>query len=103
MTQTYQITVTSDNSSFIAKDNQNLLVAMEASNQSSITVGCRGGGCGRCRIRILEGTYTTKPMSRTHITADDQDQGLALACRVFACSDMVLTPEPAPPIKQNTT
>lgn len=53
-----------------------------------IPVGCRGGGCGICKIRIVRGTYSTRTMSRAHVTEQDEAQGVVLACRVHPGSDL---------------
>ena len=49
----------------------------------AIPIGCRGGGCGICRIRVLEGEYETSKMSRKHVPEEDEARGIALACRVY--------------------
>tara|TARA_Y100001949_G_scaffold175141_1_gene184265 strand:+ start:563 stop:997 length:435 start_codon:yes stop_codon:yes gene_type:complete len=90
----HRISIAADGASFDAREDKSLLAAMEAANQSVIEVGCRGGGCGRCRVRLLQGEYVSKPMSKAHIKPGDEEQGLVLACRVFARSDMQLIPEP---------
>lgn len=56
----------------------------------AIAVGCRGGGCGVCRIGIMEGRYRTLPMSRAHIGLVERAAGQALACRVLPEGDMKL-------------
>ena len=53
-----------------------------------IPVGCRGGGCGVCRIRVIDGEYELKKMSRKHVSETEQEQGVALACRVYPLGDM---------------
>ena len=50
---------------------------------ATIPVGCRGGGCGVCRIRILSGQYESKKMSCKHVTGEDRERGIALACRIY--------------------
>ena len=60
-----------------------------------LAVGCRGGGCGVCRVRVLDGTYRTLRMSRRHVSEADEAGGIALACRLLASSPIVI--EPAPP------
>lgn len=60
-----------------------------------INVGCRGGGCGVCRVVVLDGRYQTKRMSRRHVTEDEQAQGYALACRLLPCSDLVIRHDPS--------
>ncbi|WP_425539680.1 2Fe-2S iron-sulfur cluster-binding protein [Microaceticoccus formicicus] len=52
--------------------------------------GCRGGGCGICRIRVINGNYITKKMSSEHISEEDISNGELLACKVFPTGDMEL-------------
>lgn len=61
----------------------------------ALPVGCRGGGCGVCRVRVVAGTYRTLRMSRRHVTEADEADQIALACRLLASSHIVI--EPAPP------
>lgn len=56
----------------------------------AIPVGCRGGGCGVCRVRVLDGRYTTGVMSAACVTPEEKEQGVALACKLFAESDLSL-------------
>lgn len=91
----HRIRLASGDATFIAREDCSVLAAMEASHQSVIDVGCRGGGCGRCRVRVLDGEFMAKRMSKAHIKPGDQEQGLVLACRVFARSDIRLVPEPS--------
>lgn len=74
-------------------EGQSLLTAAEHSLQHDIAVGCRGGGCGVCRVRILSGNYRKKVMSKTHISPQDLAEGVVLACRVFPESDMEIVVE----------
>lgn len=79
-------------------EGQSLLAAAGHEEHSGITVGCRGGGCGVCRVRIVSGTYRKKAMSKTHINEQDLAAGVVLACRIFPQSDMEIVPEqPAKP------
>lgn len=75
---------------FDVVDGERLLHEMIKRGVSDIPVGCRGGGCGVCRVRILDGDYRTKRMSRKHVTEADEAEGVALACRVIPTSDIVI-------------
>jgi|GEM_PF-560570 len=88
--QTYRIQVINHEQVYFCEAGKNLLTGMEADNQQFINIGCRGGGCGVCKIRILEGAYQQKRMSKAHIDDTDKEQGFALACRVFPTGDMVI-------------
>ena len=69
----------------------------QAPDGPPIPVGCRGGGCGVCRVRVLSGEYATKRMSRAHVSEADEAEGVVLACRLLPASDIVVVPEPGPP------
>jgi ferredoxin len=68
--------------------------AMKRAGLRTTLIGCRGGGCGVCRVRIVEGSYHTRRMSREHVTADDEAAGYALGCCLYPDSDLVLRVTP---------
>jgi len=55
-----------------------------------LPIGCRRGGCGICRARILDGEFRVTPMSRAHVSAADEAEGVVLACAIYAQSDLTL-------------
>lgn len=92
----YQIRVHDEDVHFPASGAVNLLVAMERAREQAIYVGCRGGGCGKCRIRVLDGDYQSKRMSRAWVSEEDEAEGVVLACRIFARSDLTIVSAPLP-------
>ncbi len=86
----YKVDVTNRNMQFNMQTGQTLLAGMEKSTCRAIDVGCRGGGCGLCKVKVLSGVFTTKCMSRRHISEQQQAEGYALACRLLPESDLVL-------------
>lgn len=73
-------------------DGESVLAASVRVGSRAIPSGCHGGGCGICRIRVRSGSYVTGKMSRSHVSVDDEAQGIALACRTVAHGDLVVTP-----------
>jgi ferredoxin len=69
--------------SFDCDSTQNVLRAMECLGRKGIPVGCRGGGCGVCKVRVLRGNYRTEKMSCSCVSEEQHRQGFALACRLF--------------------
>jgi len=67
-----------------------VLSALEQSGLASVPVGCRGGGCGVCKVRVVEGPYHTGRMSRAQVSEAEERQGFALACRLYADGPLVL-------------
>ena len=55
-----------------------------------LPVGCRRGGCGICRVRVTGGEYRRDPMSRDHVSAEDEAGGVVLACCIYPLSDLSL-------------
>jgi ferredoxin len=93
MSHTIKLTDTGE--TFCCRDDQHLLQGMQTFQigkpmLDAITVGCRGGGCGVCRIRVVEGEYELKKMSRKHVSAEEQAEGIVLACRVFPRCDLLV-------------
>lgn len=90
MSRRFEIYVEDRDARFQCGDEQRLLHAMQAQGMASIPVGCRGGGCGVCRIQITRGEYETRKMNRDHVTEEDERRGIVLSCRVVPKSDLSL-------------
>ena len=76
--------------SFRCSPNESLLVGMERLGKKGIPVGCRGGGCGVCKVEITAGTYAKRVMSREYVSVEDEAADRVLACRVKPTSDIAL-------------
>ena len=62
---------------------ESLLRGMLKLGRRGIPVGCVNGGCGVCKVRIVEGDVTVLgPVSRAHVSAEEEACGFTLACRV---------------------
>lgn len=59
-----------------------------------LPVGCRRGGCGVCRVRVTDGDFRTTPMSRAHVSAEEEAEGIVLACAIYPLGDLRLSLEP---------
>jgi ferredoxin len=55
------------------------LSSLENGRAAAVRVGCRRGGCGACRVRVISGAYTTKKMSRAHVSEADKQDGYDIA------------------------
>lgn len=75
---------------FPCRPNEPVLTAMARTGRRGIPIGCRGGGCGVCKVRVIEGRFKAGLMSRSHVSEQEQAEGFALACRICAESDLVL-------------
>ncbi|MEM7469464.1 MAG: 2Fe-2S iron-sulfur cluster-binding protein, partial [Pseudomonadota bacterium] len=81
----FQISIEDSGETFNCRVDQNVLSAMERLGHKGIPVGCRGGGCGICRVQVVgevkhETHYRTLKMSKAQVSDEDRENGIALAC-----------------------
>ncbi len=86
----FRVTIDEGSHSFVCDQDQAVLSAMLASGCQSLKVGCRSGGCGVCRVQIVEGEWEAGTMSQAQVDAEAQRQGYSLACRLYPRSDLRL-------------
>lgn len=79
-----------DRGSVGCRPGEDVLRAVQRQWAPLVRVGCRGGGCGICKVRVLSGTYEVGPQSRRHVTVEEEAEGYALACRLLPTSDLVV-------------
>lgn len=76
---------------YACSEQQDVLRAMESLGRRGIPIGCRGGGCGICKVKVHAGAYAGRKMSRAFVsTAEEEEDGIVLACRVLPLSEMRL-------------
>jgi 3-phenylpropionate/trans-cinnamate dioxygenase ferredoxin reductase subunit len=69
--------------SYVCATNENLLKGMLKLGRKGIPAGCVSGGCGVCKVRIVSGqVQPCGPVSRAHVSLQEEAQGTTLACRV---------------------
>ena len=86
----HTITIEDTGESYRCADHRSVLEGMEALGKKGIPVGCRQGGCGVCKVQILEGQYSKRVMSRAHVSAEEEARGSVLSCRIKPTSDLRL-------------
>ncbi len=84
----FQVTIENTGETFSCSEDCNVLAVMEQSCCKGIPVGCRNGGCGACKIRIMAGRYYTGKMSRAVVSAQEEAEGCVLACKTYPLSDI---------------
>jgi ferredoxin len=81
--QKVNVTVTQTGETFPCPVGESVLKGMLRLGRKGIPVGCVNGGCGVCKIRVREGDVTRLgPISRAHVSVEEESQGYTLACRV---------------------
>jgi ferredoxin len=89
--RTHRVTLADTGECFPCRSDMAVLKAMTTLGYRGITSGCHGGGCGVCKVRVDEGDYIAGVMSRAHVSEDDENRGIVLACRIQPQGDLRLT------------
>lgn len=85
------IHVTQTDETFLCAQDESLLQGMLRLGRKSIPVGCVNGGCGVCKVHVLEGQCRPLgPISRAHVSAAEEAHGFTLACRVAPVTSVEL-------------
>ena len=85
----YRVQVVPDNESFECSSGQALLDAAHAANVL-IPYSCRGGRCGSCRVRLLEGDVDYPKGQPEALDRREQQAGFALCCSAVPRSHLVI-------------
>jgi ferredoxin len=84
----HQVLIEDTGEQYNCDERESVLDGMARLGRRGIPVGCRGGGCGVCKVQIVEGSYAASVMSRAHVSADELAAGVVLACRVRPHGDL---------------
>jgi ferredoxin len=84
----HTVTLLDTGESFVCKSVESVLHGMARLGKRGIPVGCRGGGCGICKVQVVQGEYRKRVMSRSHVSASDEADDIVLACRISPASDL---------------
>jgi ferredoxin len=86
----YKVVIAETDLEYPCAADQTVLGGMERLGRKGIPVGCRQGGCGVCKVEVIEGKYRKRVMSRSQVSEEDEAAGRVLACRIWPESDMKL-------------
>ncbi|MFY9513768.1 MAG: 2Fe-2S iron-sulfur cluster-binding protein [Rubrivivax sp.] len=79
----HRVRVKQTGESYDCAESETLLQGMVRLGRKGIPVGCVNGGCGVCKIRVRVGSVRkVGAMSRAHVSAEEEERGVCLACRV---------------------
>jgi ferredoxin len=84
----FEITIENTGESFRCRDDEHVLGAMERALCRGIPVGCRNGGCGACKVQVMQGRYAKRKMNRAVVSLEEEERGVGLACKIYPQSGM---------------
>lgn len=85
-----RIHVKSDERTIIGKVDEYILESA-IRNGVKIKVGCKGGGCGICKIQVHEGNIDRGICSRSVLAPEEIELGFALACQAKPKGDIIIS------------
>lgn len=83
MAVTFEVALPAADRRFVCREGESVLDALRTVHHRCIDAGCRNGGCGVCKVKVLSGPYRAGPMSAAHVSAGERAEGIALACRAY--------------------
>ena len=87
----HAVLVVETNEAYLCDSTETLLEGMARLGRKCIPVGCVNGGCGVCKVAIIKGNvHKCGPMSRAHVSEQEELQGVMLACRAMPMSAIEL-------------
>lgn len=90
----YTVTLSETSDKFDVQPNEPILIAAERAGLQ-LMHDCRFGGCGACRIKLLDGqiSYEEPPFG---LTEEEHNQGYALACQALPLGDLTISAQLRP-------
>lgn len=80
------VTIAQTGERYGCSQQESLLAGMARLGRRGIPVGCLNGGCGVCKVRVTRGEVRKLgPISRAHVSVDEEQAGYSLACRIAPC------------------
>jgi ferredoxin len=84
----HQVLIEDTGEQYACDERESVLDGMARLGRRGIPVGCRGGGCGVCKVQVINGSFAASVMSRAHVSPEELAAGVVLACRVMPHSDL---------------
>jgi ferredoxin len=83
-----RITVEGEDVAIDCGPEETILEALHRTHHA-VRVGCRRGGCGVCKVDIVNGEVAyTRPVADKVLTDQDKADGICLTCRAVPTTDL---------------
>ncbi|WP_368780872.1 2Fe-2S iron-sulfur cluster-binding protein [Alicyclobacillus fastidiosus] len=88
----YQVHVLESGQVLNVSEGEKLLDAAVRQGERAILQGCRGGGCGMCKVRVITGDYDlVGKCSVVVLPPGDRQAGYVLSCKTVMKSNAVIS------------
>jgi 2Fe-2S iron-sulfur cluster binding domain. len=92
----WKVSVQSDGREVEVRPGETLFAALRRLDPGLILRGCRNGGCGVCKLRVVSGQYELGLCSASELTPSERAAGWVLSCKATPLSDLVVHVPPRP-------
>ncbi len=89
----YKITVKNYESAIYECREEQDLLGQAILARVPFSVACRSGGCGICKIKVIDGRYQRGICSKKTLPDEERENNYSLACKTYPKSDMVISVE----------
>ena len=85
-----EVTILPDGIRVVAEADETLLRALARAGLR-YRVGCKRGGCGICKLQLLEGEVRyERPVAESVLSDDERVEGICLSCRAVPLTNVVV-------------
>jgi CDP-4-dehydro-6-deoxyglucose reductase, E3 len=85
----YTITLSPIGDTVVCRREETVLSAILRSG-AKVVFGCRGGGCGTCKMRLVSGRVEHGRCSAAVLLEEERENGSFLSCQARALSDLTV-------------
>ena len=85
----YTITLSPSGDTVVCGREDTVLSAILRSG-ATVVFGCRGGGCGTCKMRVISGTVEHGRCSAAVLRQEEKESGFFLSCQARAIGDLTV-------------
>lgn len=86
----HKVLIVNTNEIYLCDEKKSILDNLRYLKCKNIPIGCCNGGCGVCKIEVIEGDYRKKRMSRKHVSEEDYSMNKVLACCIYPDSTLII-------------
>lgn len=87
--ESYTIALSPIGETVVCRRGETVLSAILQSG-ARVVFGCRGGGCGTCKMRLISGTVDHGRCSAAVLLDEEKENGSFLSCQARALSDLTI-------------
>ena len=87
--RTYTIALSPVGVTISSTPEETVLAAILGSG-ASVVFGCRGGGCGTCKMRLISGEVAHGRCSAAVLSEEGKQSGWFLSCQAHALTDLTI-------------